>query len=274
MRLIPLWILKLFYRKQAREAGSVSEEMKLLPDQKDDRDYDAFHLVGDTSIPSPLSKTKFSLKEYVNQVKNQGSIGSCGPHALTSAYELLLYKEHKKRLEGSELFLYYNARENKSTDCGITLREGIKAMQNNGFCLEQFWPYKEWKWIEVPPNIPAYYNANIFKQMSMYKIKNYYKCYNKSQIKQALLNGYPVVFGVKIYGEFYNHTWSTGEVKMPTPSEVYKGGHGMLIVGYDDEKRAFEVLNSWGDSFGNHGFCFIPYEYVDKFLIDAWVVVK
>ena len=35
--------------------------------------------------------------------------------------------------------------------------------------------------------------------------------------------------------------------------------HAMLVVGYDDEYRAFKVVNSWGTGFGDEGFVWIDY---------------
>ena len=40
----------------------------------------------------------------------------------------------------------------------------------------------------------------------------------------------------------------------------------MCVVGYDDNKYggAFEIMNSWGDSWMNKGFCWIPYDVFRK----------
>ena len=40
----------------------------------------------------------------------------------------------------------------------------------------------------------------------------------------------------------------------------------MVIVGYDDETRFYRVRNSWGRSFGDKGYCYIPYSYFEDFL--------
>jgi hypothetical protein len=49
---------------------------------------------------------------------------------------------------------------------------------------------------------------------------------------------------------------------------AYQGGHGVCVVGYDDDrvygpglKGAFKLANSWGDDWGNAGFFWIGYEY-------------
>ncbi len=48
----------------------------------------------------------------------------------------------------------------------------------------------------------------------------------------------------------------------PAPSPAL---HAMLVTGYDDDFPqgigAFEVMNSYGDTFGDHGFVWIPYSF-------------
>ena len=38
----------------------------------------------------------------------------------------------------------------------------------------------------------------------------------------------------------------------------------MVICGYNDEARFFVVRNSWGRKFGDKGYCYIPYGYVEN----------
>ncbi len=37
-------------------------------------------------------------------------------------------------------------------------------------------------------------------------------------------------------------------------------GHALLIVGYDDARKAFKVRNSWGHNWGDDGYCWVSYE--------------
>jgi len=48
---------------------------------------------------------------------------------------------------------------------------------------------------------------------------------------------------------------------MPSIDEVRLGGHALLAVGFDDDKQVFIVRNSWGEEFGDKGYCYIPYEF-------------
>jgi C1A family cysteine protease len=57
-------------------------------------------------------------------------------------------------------------------------------------------------------------------------------------------------------------------------------------MGYDNDleikkrdgtktKGALIIRNSWGTSFGDHGYCYLPYEYVLSGLADDfWVMLK
>ena len=36
----------------------------------------------------------------------------------------------------------------------------------------------------------------------------------------------------------------------------------MVVVGYSDETKYFVVRNSWGERFGEKGYCYIPYSYI------------
>ncbi len=96
------------------------------------------------------------------------------------------------------------------------------------------------------------YNSGISIDMlknSKYKIVSY-KVANSSQLrnlnwyKQQLADNKEIIFGVEINpNEFKNGVWKPVE---PEEGEERTGGHVMLIVGYDDDKNAFIVKNSWG----------------------------
>jgi hypothetical protein len=70
---------------------------------------------------------------------------------------------------------------------------------------------------------------------------------------------------------------SKGVIPIPDPSkEKVIGGHCMLAVGYkigDDDKEYIIVQNSWGQYWGDKGYCYIPMEYfcsIDSY--DFWTI--
>ena len=81
-----------------------------------------------------------------------------------------------------------------------------------------------------------------------------------ADLKLSLSKGFPIVFGMMVPKSFYL-TPANGVVPMPSPNEVRLGGHALLAVGYDDDKQHFIVRNSWGEEFGDKGYCYIPYQF-------------
>jgi C1A family cysteine protease len=53
------------------------------------------------------------------------------------------------------------------------------------------------------------------------------------------------------------------------------GGHAVLGVGYDDAKQMFLFRNSWGATWGQGGYGFIPHAYlVDSNLSDDFWTIR
>lgn len=63
---------------------------------------------------------------------------------------------------------------------------------------------------------------------------------------------------------------------MPAKGEDMVGGHCVALVGYDDERKAFLVRNSWGTGWGLNGYFWMPYEYVlnTNLCADFWTILK
>ena len=38
--------------------------------------------------------------------------------------------------------------------------------------------------------------------------------------------------------------------------------YAVIAVGYDDATKRFTVRNSWGETWGKKGYCFMPYAYL------------
>ncbi|MGZ4000876.1 MAG: C1 family peptidase, partial [Mucilaginibacter sp.] len=62
--------------------------------------------------------------------------------------------------------------------------------------------------------------------------------------------------GLNTTSNTYNPLTSSGAL---VSGLTLLGGHATPIVGYDDNKKAFLVQNSWGTSWGNAGFYYMPY---------------
>lgn len=84
------------------------------------------------------------------------------------------------------------------------------------------------------------------------------------QLEGCLASGHCIAFGLLLHDRWYdkNGVAKTGIATTPVKGEKARGGHAMLIVGYDRKKRLFLIRNSWGTQWGIQGYCWIPYDYV------------
>src|SRR5207302_1739325 len=48
--------------------------------------------------------------------------------------------------------------------------------------------------------------------------------------------------------------------------------HSIVVVGYDDRRQAFRLMNSWGNDWGDHGFMWLSYDLVKIRVDDAGVL--
>jgi len=194
----------------------------------------------------------------------QGELGSCTANAALASVQ---FEQVQNGIEPtympSRLFQYYNTRKlegNENIDSGATITGTFRALALWGFCPESMWNYDISKFTKSPP--PATYE---YAQRNMIPYTHYMKVeQTEYNIKECLADGNCIVFGFCLYSSFESEQVArTGVVPLPnTQIEQCKGGHAVLLVGYDDLKRHWIVRNSWGAQWGDQGYCYFPYEYL------------
>jgi len=215
------------------------------------------------------------LRDKFPPVYNQGKLGSCTANGIAAAYEFDEMKENEEKVfVPSRLFIYYNERKANNTigkDSGASIRDSVMEISNVGVCPESLWPYDITKYKDCPPK-ECYDDAVKHKCIEYKRVAQ-----NLQQLKQCLMEGYPFVFGIEVYKSFESpETMKTGVVTIPLAHEKHMGGHCIICVGYNDDKQQFIFRNSWGPSFGENGYGYLPYKYIldPKLASDFWTVRK
>jgi hypothetical protein len=92
------------------------------------------------------------------------------------------------------------------------------------------------------------------------------------EVKNQVNAGYPVVIGTAVDQGFQAGKRNGGSDYVWKSSQGNGiGGHAMLVVGFDDSKNAFKIMNSWGTNWGNDGFCWLDYTYFTHAVKEGYV---
>ena len=215
------------------------------------------------------------LRSKMPAVYNQGSLGSCTANAIGAALQYNQKRQGKRHFIPSRLFIYYNERVMEGTvasDAGAQIRNGIKCVAKYGGPKETLWPYSD----KVPGPFSKKPPAVAYKNGEEHQAIQYMRVAQKEvQLKTCLAEGFPIIMGMAVPASFdADAVASTGIMPMPQPREQVLGGHAVLIVGYDTQKRKYIVRNSWGKSWGDGGHFHAPEDFIHDpdWCSDFWTI--
>lgn len=200
----------------------------------------------------PRSKwVPFSLKPYIAGIKDQDGFGACGGHALASGGEVLVNKSgaHPSMVSLSAWFAY--SLINGGRDGGVSVQDGLKSLQTYGTCLDASVKYGTYQKSKI--------GKAAFEEALRFRLFDGYLCSTFDEIGSAIQYGDPVVIGIFIGNRFEPN--SAGVIPEWDGSNV--GGHAMLVVGslLINGKWHLETVNSWRETWGLNGTCYIPESY-------------
>ncbi|MDB5097356.1 MAG: peptidase [Cyanobacteria bacterium RYN_339] len=191
-------------------------------------------------------------------IYDQGQLGSCTGFAIAKGLrEFIQRTGHEAQVPLSAMFLYYEERVLQDTvgeDSGATMTAGLQVLQEKGVAPDSAWPYNIPQF-KVKPSQAAYDAAGANKVHSATQVKGL------DDVKTVVAKGGAVAIGFQVYQSFMK-IGADGVMPMPKPTERVVGGHAVLIVGYDDAKKAVLVRNSWGTKWGQEGYFWMPYAFV------------
>lgn len=84
------------------------------------------------------------------------------------------------------------------------------------------------------------------------RLASYVWGYDVDTIRRFVLSVGPVVMGTDWYSGMFSP-----ESNVLRPTGAIVGGHAWTIVGYDANRDAFRMVNSWGEQWGDNGFAWI-----------------
>jgi C1A family cysteine protease len=210
---------------------------------------------------------RVDLRDWAGMVEDQGALGSCSGSAMTDAYEITVKIQYPERwVQLSKLFVYYNSRvfyDGLNEDGGSYLRDTLKAVKKYGVCREDLWLYDIDRFAQQP-TAKAYVDAQ-YRTVTTYEM-----LYDNQEILEVLNLGRPVIIGMTLFEDFQDLNQGNSVVSMPAAGEVSIGTHALCLVGYDLDLRRFLAKNSFGATWGDMGYCWIPFDYITAYCFDRW----
>lgn len=225
----------------------------------------------------PLPKSfSWRAKGMVTPVKNQNPYGTCWAFGTTGGLEANYLIHHHEVVNLSEQDLINCSCRPCNGPYNTPGWEGTEAkFLHTGITTEAFLPYRGDG--NISPCDPEKVKHNCGKcnktDIMPYRLEDSGALDANDEdhvpatvvaIRQAIYTHGPVVVkmhipdGSKFYGVSNADTFKETIPLVYTPTRN-NGAHIVLLTGWDDDRGAWEMKNSWGTSWGDQGYCWIAY---------------
>jgi hypothetical protein len=240
-----------------------------FPNPLDYRDK-AFHFGHKYSqkqgLPLPPLPDEVSLRAHIGQVYSQSVAPSCVAMAVAKAIEITERRSYRLKDIPSRAFIFWNSRAyhgDQRRYTGTHIRSALSGVSHYGAPDERFMQYDpSMQACTKRPPLRAYFASygKESRRKGLYETCFDVEGYKVKAIQEAIVRGFPVIFGTSIDEEF---TKSRGPVLIDVPRNPVSR-HAMAVIGYrtGDKGIEFEVLNSWGLSWRAEGVAWLTEEYI------------
>ncbi len=245
---------------------------------------------------------RMDLRQWAPPVRFQGGYNTCSAHVVAALLGYFEKRVHGRYTAPSRLFLYKVAKNflREQGDEGTYIRQVMGVLSAIGVPPEKYWPYLKTGTLKAPrhddPRIDAEPTAFCYALAADYRALRYYRLDHPDKPEPAALlqrakahlaGGLPFAFGFPLMPSLAL-SMKNGRLLPPKDGEEPIGNHAVTAMGYSDRvvigdpakgyaktRGAFLIQNSWGRDWGEKGFGWLPYAFIEENLCaDFWTLIN
>lgn len=210
---------------------------------------------------------KYGYGNLLPPIGNQGQQGSCvawgvGYAAGTCTAALSgSINPANTSVSPADLYAKLLSYEGNSCGSGTLVADGIDVMIVEGIASLAQVPYSDSSCAN-PSNLSTF-------------LLNGYNTVdptNAAALKQYIYNLSVLPLAIVVYPDFENATGPSVYSHSGASGDCSLGGHCVALVGWDDTRQAFRIMNSWGTSWGDNGFLWVSYDTFGIMVQEAYAV--
>lgn len=204
-------------------------------------------------------------------VRSQGQEGSCVAWGVGYAARSIMrkYQVGGSYTDSTNIFspefIYNKIKATSNCGGGAYVYRGLNMVRDTGVCRWKQMPYSSTNGCSLMPTSAQYSAALPYKVNSWSTVTR-----TASNFKNLLYLKKPIIVAGPVDQTYANHFGPS--VITSYNSSTYIGNHCYCVVGYDDTKNAFRVMNSWGTSWGDGGYAWISYNLMNTLFTEAYVM--
>lgn len=201
-----------------------------------------------------------SVKTYMMPPRLTSQDGNPATYALATCLEYYVNFDRNYKVNLSPDYIDLSLTERQ-------LREAFSFLVTNGTVSAAIMPYGS---SSISPSVNATPKYQIENFLLIYReeVRERQKIY---QTRKALMRGNPVLIEMDVPSDFAT---LAGMASWENASRAGKGSTEFLVVvGYDENREAFEVMGTYGSGWGRNGYLWIPYDDFGKRVNMGYVIV-
>jgi len=209
--------------------------------------------------------TTQSVKPYLMPVRRIGQRGTLISYALATCLELYANNDKNYKVNLSPDYISLSL---QSLGQQVSLEEAFRFLIEYGTVNAAIVPYDATQISSTVYATPKYTILNylhLFRPVTTGRQKVF-------EVRKALTRGNPVLVELKVDAAFKN--LSDVDTWLPTAGTANSPYlYPLVVVGFDEDREAFEVGSAWGSRWANDGYVWVKYSDFEKYALHGYVMV-